>query len=285
MFGLFANSLYTIHQGKSGGRGLSPRLWTAVDGQALSPDGLSNMYFLGDDFTGFALSTAVGTNVGRYASSGSGYLSYEDTGGSITQLATEIGGVARITTDGTDNDEVWLQPGMATSVFGKVSDTAGDDKLLIFEARFRVGQVTDTYNTFIGLSEEGLAAADTVTDAGALASKDLLGFWVLEGDGDSLKFGYRKAGQAVQTVGTFGTALAASTWYKVGLVYDPREIPAKRIKFFVNNVEQTSYVTATNIAAATFPDAEELQPLFGIKNGSAAASNVDLDWFLAAQAG
>ena len=283
MNGLFASALFTIHQGQDGGRGLSPRLWKSVAQQSMSPDGLSQGYMAGDDFRTVALTTAVSANVGRYAGEAGGYLSYEDTGGAIAQLATESGGVLNITTDGTDNDEMWLQPGMATSVLGMISDTAGSDKKLIFEARFRVSKVTNTLNYFIGLSEEGLAAADTVTDAGALASKDLIGFWVTEADGDSLKFGYRKAGQALTTVGTFGTALAASTWYKVGFIYDPAE--TKKIRFYVDNVEQTDYVTATNIAAATFPDGEELNFLAGVKNGTAAISYIDLDWWNFFQAG
>lgn len=276
----FYNNLYTMHKSLTGhatSRGFSPQVWSRLMGGMLSPDSLLSGYFMGDDFTNLALTTAVASNVGRYASSGGGYLSYEDTGDAITQLATEVGGVLNITTAGTDNNETWIQPGMATSVFSKISSTS--TKLLIFEARFRPTLVTDTYNTFIGLSEEGLAAANTITDAGALASKDLIGFWVLEGDGDALKFGYRKAGQTEVTVGTYGTALAANTWVKVGFVVDPNAPPAKRISFYVNNTEQTSYVAESALDDATFPDGEELNMLFGIKNQTGSARTVGLDWF------
>jgi hypothetical protein len=282
MLNLLPGALLTTHQGKSGGRGLSPRLWAQANRQGMSPDGDSNAYMISDDFMAF--NGSVTTNVGTYSGMAGGYKSYEDTGGSIAQLATAVGGVIRITTDGTDNDECWLSPGSATGVLGVVSDTAGADKLLIWEARFRLGQIV-THNMFLGLSEEGLAAADTVTDGDAMADKDLLGFWILAGAATSLKYGYRKAGQALTTVGTYGTAIAASTFYKVGLVYDPKEVASKRIKFYVNNVEESNYATATNIAAATFPDAEELNFLAGIKNGAAAASSIDLDWWAFMQAG
>jgi hypothetical protein len=281
MFGNFlSNSLLTIHQGKNDARSLSPRLWGQVVKHSLSPDGGSFGYSAGDNFFGF--NGAVSTNVGTYSSQGGGYRSYEDTGNSITQLATEVGGVVRITTDTTDNDESWLCHGSATSVLGKVASSSG--KLLAFEARFRLGQIV-THNMFIGLTEEGCAVADTVTDAGALADKDLLGFWILEGAGTSLKYGYRKSGGAVQTVGTYGTAIAASTWYKVGFLYDPQEVASKRIKFYIQNEEQTSYATATNVSAATFPDGEELNFLAGIKNGAGAASSIDIDWWAFLQAG
>lgn len=283
MLSPFAANLLTTHLGQLGGRGLSPRLWSRVGGQALSGDGASNWHFSGDDFNSFGLTTAVAANVGRYAGQAGAYLSYEDTGNSIAQLASEVGGVMRVATDATDNDESWIQPGGAASVLGKVSTTAGADKCMIFEQRVRFGQVSNTFNFLGGLSEEGLAAADTVTDAGALADKDFIGFWITEADGDALKFGYRKAGGALQTV--LSSAIAVSTWYKLGFVYDPSAPPAKRIKVFIDNVEQSTYVTSTNLAAATFPDGEELNWLFGIKNGEAAIKNADCDWWHFGQEG
>lgn len=282
--GIFPSSLFTCHRGMSGGRGLSPRLWSRVQGQSLSPDGFSNWYFAGSDFLNFGMTTAVASNIGRYADASGAYLSYEDTGNAIAPLETEVGGVIRISLDATDNDETWIQPGTAKSVLGKVSDTAGQDKLMLFESRFRVGQINEQ-NVLIGLSEEGLAVADTISDAGALADKDFLGFFIQEGSGSALKFGYRKSGQALQTLATFGTSLVASTWYKVGFVYDPSAPSAKRLAWYVDNVEQSTYVTATNIADATFPDGEELNLLAGIKNGTAAIRTLDLDWWNFAQAG
>jgi len=270
MLGLMPQSLYTCHAGQAGGRGLSPRIWARVAGQSLSPDGLTNGFLWQEDFLSFG--GTVTTNVGTYSG---GFKSYEDTGGSIAQIVGIPGGAIKITTDGTDNDEMWMQTGYSAGTMVSITDTAGSEKLVAFEARVRFTQVGNTYNAFIGLSEEGLAAADTVTDAGALASKDLIGFAVLEADGDALSFVYRKAGAAVQTVLT--TAIAADTWYDIGFIYDPKEVPSKRIKIFIDNVEQSTYVTATNIAAATFPDGESLAVLAGVKNGSAAASRIDID--------
>lgn len=279
MFPISPTSLMVPHRGQSGGRGPSPRLWGAITGQAGSPDGNSNWFFAGDDFLGF-----TGATTAYYGTTP--YTGYIDTGNTIAQLATEVGGVVQLTTDGTDNDEVWLSPGGAASVLGVISDTAGADKKLIFESRFRVSSVADTsMRMFVGLSEEGLAAADTATDAGAMADKDFIGFSIAEGDGDALTFTYKKAGQTVQVPFTFGTALAASTWYKVGFIYDPTQPASKRIKIFVDNVEQSTYVTATQIATATFPDAEELNFLAGFKNGGANAKNMALDWWYFGQQG
>ena len=139
--------------------------------------------------------------------------------------------------------------------------------MTVFEVRFKVGQVTDSYNAFLGLSEEGLAAANTISDAGALADRDLLGFAILEADGDSVDFVYNKASAGGVTTKIDGLkTLAADTFVNLGFCYDPAAPADRRIAVFVDNVEQSTYVTATNIAAATFPDAEELAFLAGLND-------------------
>ena len=264
------------YTGFNSNKGPSPALW----GRLQHVSDPNDRYEFFTDFLQFGGS--VSTNVGEYIGEGGRWVSYEDTGGSIAQLASEVGGAVRITTDTTDNDECWMMPGGTASVFGKISDTAGEDKLLIFEARVRFGVVTSG-NAFVGLSEEGLAAADTITDAGALASKDFIGFCVLEADPDALMFVYRKAGQAMVTKIASVQALTASTWYKVGFVFDPTFPEDKRIKVFVDGSENATYVTATNIATATFPDGEELHVLLGVKNSTTVAQPLDVDWVKVSQ--
>jgi hypothetical protein len=274
-----APDLYVIHQGQSGGSGMSPRIWDRMKGSALAPDGFRQGKSFADDFLCFP-KISPGTG-GTTTGNALGYGYYVDSAtaaGTIQQLATNNDGVVAISTAAQDNHENWLTSGGNTGTLAMVSDTSGSDKTLLFEARFSVGQIV-THNLFIGMSEEGLAAADTVTDAGALASKDLLGFWILEGAATTLVFGYRKAGQSAVSVIASLATVAADTFYKVGFAYEPMAPAAKRISVYLNNVEQSTYVTATNIAAATFPDGEELALLAGIKNGAAAVSALNLDWW------
>jgi hypothetical protein len=108
-------------------------------------------------------------------------------------------------------------------------------------------------------------------------------FWFLEDDSDGIDFIYKKAGQTLQTKISVAQQITADTWYKLGFVYDPNAPEAKRITVFVDGVDEGTYVTATNIATATFPDDEELQPLFGVKNSSGAVTRIDLDWYRAYQ--
>lgn len=278
MFHNHANALYTIHQGLSGGTGMSPRIWAKMSGNGLAPDGSWHGNSFADDFNCFP-KVSPGTG-GTTTGNALGYGYYVDSAtaaGTIQQIATDRNGVVAIATAAQDNHENWLTSGGNTGGLGLISDTAGSDKLLLFEARIAVAQIT-AHNLFVGLSEEGLAAADTVTDAGALASKDMIGFYTLEGAPTDLIFGYRKAGAAVQAVQTIAT-LAADTFVKVGFVYDPSEPADRRIVAYVDNEETSTKVSATSIAASTFPDGEELALLAGIKNGAAAAKTLYLDWW------
>lgn len=259
------SSVFLTHLGQAG-RTLSPRLWAHATGQALAPDGLLRGTFLYDDFVNFGATTAVSTNVGRYASAGGAYYTFEDTGASVSQIATNRKGVIALTTDADDNQEVNLTTGGNTGGLGLISDTAGDDKLQIFEARFSVSQIV-TQNIFIGLAEEGLAVTDgIIDDSGDHTSKDMIGFSVNEDAASTLVFSYRKAGQTEQFPITSLATLAASTFVNVGWVYDPQAKTTERIKIYYNNEENATKVTGANISAATFPDGEEMAMYACVKN-------------------
>ena len=143
-----------------------------------------------------------------------GAATYTDSSSTIAQLTEAQGGVGggiRVFNT-ADNEEASIQwCGGAGSPF-RISNVAGEERELVFECRFRTDVITDAKaGFFIGLAEEGLAAANTITDAGALADKDAIGFHRLEGDGDTLDFVYQKAGQTAQTVKADWKTIAAST--------------------------------------------------------------------------
>jgi len=219
------------------------------------------------------------------------FATYIDTGVTLNQSAAGVGGVLAIVQDGTDNDEGWLTTGGNQGGAFLISDTAGADKKLWFEARVKVSSIVDDVVAFfVGLSEEGLAGANTmVDDTGVMADKDYIGFNTVHVNGGTtglnavLRFTYKKAGQTAQTVLATLDTLVADTYVKLGFKYDPSELTTKRIKVYLNGVEQSTYVTATNIATATFPDGEELAVLFGSKAGTGTASTTSFDWIRVAQ--
>tara|TARA_R100001129_G_scaffold183846_1_gene167234 strand:+ start:393 stop:1265 length:873 start_codon:yes stop_codon:yes gene_type:complete len=290
---MFPSNLMAPQVGQRGSK-LSPRLWSRLIEEGLSADGSAPGVLLVDDFNSFP-SLTVTTAAGQLQPP-SGYFAYieaDATVGSIKQNAADPSVITLLTsTDSGDGDNHQTSLGTCgnTGTLGAISDTGGADKLTICEMRFRLNSVTDgDGSVFLGLGEEGLGAAATplADDTGhKLASKDLIGFVVSEDNNDSLKFQYRKAGQAIQTVSTYGTALAAGTYYNVGFVYDPAAPESERIKIYVDNVEQTDKVTAANIAAATFPDGEKLAMYAAIiGSGNNDPQHFDLDLWAFYQAG
>lgn len=233
-------------------------------------------YGVHENFLGF--NGLLTSTTGDYSGTGGPYYSYQDSGNTILQIATEVGGVVRITTDTTDNDESWLQFGGVAGVVGKLASSGG--KKLCYETRFRVDTITSR-NVFIGLAEEGFAAADAITDAGAMVTtKDFIGFRSLEGDANGLDTVYQKASQTTGVVKDDAQTLVASTWYKIGFIFDPNYYNTnKAIRFFIDGVELADGVAQSVLDDATFPDGEELSPVWGVKNGTTAAINLDIDWW------
>ena len=77
---------------------------------------------------------------------------------------------------------------------------------------------------------------------------------------------------------------AAATFYKLGFVYDPNEDTAHRIRIYLDGAEYTTtYGTATQVAAATFPSAVYMSPTFCADNGAATSAKLDCDWHGVAQ--
>lgn len=272
------------YKGDQSGRGLSPGLWGNVNAGMRSGDPSAGI-FLMEDFLGF--NGKVTSNVGHYTGQAGGYYSYEDSAQSILQLATERGGVIRLLTTTTDNLENSLQFGGATSVLGSLSDAAGARLLTIFEARIRTSVVLDSKaGLFIGLAQEGVAVNSFMADTGSvLADKDLIGFWRDEADGDQMDTVYQKTSGGVVELeaDALDTALVAAAWTKLGLVYDPHHPDGARVSFFQNGLKLGTELELTagdpDTFPATFPDGEELSPVFAIKNATNVAHSLDIDWW------
>jgi len=231
-----------------------------------------------DDFVGY--DSYVASNVG-YA--GNGWRTYEDNSQSITQVAV-VGGVIRIALTDADT-ECAMQLGGATGAAFSISDTAGADFKLWFEARVRSSTITNTENGFfVGLAGVGAAANTFIADAGDdFASNSLIGFWRAEADGDTVDVIYQKTSGALTTPITDIATPEADTWVKLGFKYDPDKPTAERITFYADGVASSTFVTGTNIATSTFPDAEILTPIFAAKAATNDTETVDMDWIRVAQ--
>lgn len=221
-----------------------------------------------------------------------GWERYIDTSNTIRNLVVDTtavetgsrGGVLRLLTDATDNDGPVIQYQTANGAAPfLIGNTAGAAWKLWYEARIRKSTITDNQCAiFAGLSQVNCAADNGLLtdDTGDVVdSISAIGFRVLHDNGEELDFVYQDAAQTspVEVIANI-TAMVASTWIKVGFVYDPNEVDARKIKIYVNGDEQGTYVTTANIDAATFPENDAMTLVFGSKNGEATACNFDIDW-------
>lgn len=284
MFGFLPHRLFTGHNAANT-TGLSPRLWNRVTGSIMAADGNKRLVLVGDDFLCMNHLATTYANV----NSEQAYTAYIDSGSTITVLADEKGGVLALTGDATDNDEIWIEAGDGTGQLGQISDTAADAHLTAFECRVKFSSIVDgVCSFFAGLATPGTAGAEAlVNDTGAIkATTSFIGFRNLL-NGDNIQCIYQAIADsaAVINVAAAGT-LAADTFVKLGFIYDPDAMAAKRFTWYIDNVELSTYVTATQIAAATFPDAEALTFLFGYKNTIGTTPNATegaIDWWSFAQ--
>jgi hypothetical protein len=215
------------------------------------------------------------------------YASFIDTSDTIRQLATEkMLGVLRLSAAATDNNGPVVTMGGNNGASVLISDTAGDDYPLWLEARWRKSSITANQAAmFLGLCEEARAVNNGLLadDTGVLADIDHIGFNVAHDAGAELNWAYTKAGQTDTEVIAALDTIVADTWYKHGFYFNPSADTAERIGVYVNNSRNSTFVTGTNIAAATFPDGEEMTFAAGVKAGEATAVTLDLDWIRLAQ--
>lgn len=251
-------------------------------------------YGIYPNLASFDSAVDAGAATVRYGSDGARI--YVDAGCAVHQLPGANGGIGggiRMSTTAVDNVEAWIQWCGANGSPFIISDTAAEMRDLVFEACFRIDTVADAKcGFFIGLMESGCAAADTITDAGAMADKDFIGFWRREGDGDKLDIVYQKSGQTMVTHKADWKTIAADTWYHVGLRWDAG---AKTITPWFGTgdrsttkmaADTTNKILASDISSTTdyFPDSEALAPIVGLKNATNVQYNLDLRLLACAQA-
>jgi hypothetical protein len=283
MFGFLSNNLYTNHKGQFGS-GLSPRLWCQVTGAMMAADGSKRLFLVGDDFASVEIGGTLGT---LHSEVGYDIFADDTSNHTITGAADENGGVVLMGIDSgaAANESQGICSGDGTQQLGQLSDTAAGAFLTAFECRVKKSSIT-TQCLLAGLGQPAICADGGIidTNGGPMADKAFIGFNVLADDYDSVDFCYQAASATRNDHNTGIHTLVADTFVNLGFIYNPAAPASKRIKIYVNNVEQSTFVTAAEIATADFPDAEALAFTFQHKGvAGSAALEAGIDWWAFAQ--
>ena len=241
--------------------------------------------------------TCPWVEIGAQAAQGAGGVSFHDNffmtshvNGHLYQMLGDntpvkvvdtLDGRLAVTTGGTDNDQSMMA---GTVDLAHISDAAGEKQKLWFEARWKLNTITDV-GIFVGLAAEADVAVNFLADntGDLVATADAIGFHVLTATPTAVGTTYQKGSATKQAVETGVHTLVADTYVKTGFIYDPSRDDDNQITFFVNGAPQTTKVTATNIATATFPDSVNLTLMATAKTGEGTTKTVTMDWWRVAQ--
>jgi len=231
-------------------------------------------YEVFDDFLNYSSTATTVANP-------SGMPTFE---GACTITGSSVQGGEVLLLCSASNEEGALEQGRGVAAPFMISDAAATAKKLWFECRIKKSLITNLDNFFVGLAAPGSGVADFINDGGTdFADTAVFGFVQWEADGDAIDAVYKANGQALTTAKAGIDVPVADTYAKLGFVYDPDEVTAKRITYYIDGVEQSTYVTGTQIAAAVFPDAEALTPLIAVKGSDAADKTITMDWWRCVQ--
>ncbi len=266
------NSLTVGYSGDPG-RGPSTEVFKGMSD--VDPSQVTSVF---EDFKGFNNTYALASNLGRYASDAGGYISYEDTGGSILgSVSADYQGAIVMLTDTSDNDENDIALGDNT---GGAFTLKTGMRAFGYECRMRFSQIV-TQNFFCGLCEPGRAIADgLISDAGGLGTKSILGWSVLEGAAATMKGTHGLNGQTAVQESLAVKTIVASTWYKFGVRYEPGAPDGLVLKYYVDGV----FISGIATEGTSFPASASgvvLTPFFCQKNASTVANVFTIDWYKA----
>ena len=259
----------------------SPIIWADCPVNEMAHDPSTGFHYY-DSFENYVSTATTVINA-------SGYPVFEGSSTLDGTAGSSAGELAVFTT--ADNEGCSLQVGGTMGApFVIPADSSGGK--LWFECRVKKENITDDKaGFFVGLAGEAAGTVNLIADAGNdFGDFDLLGFWNDEGDADAFDIVTQKTSAAFDTILADAVTLVADTYIKVGFVYDPNGDNAKKIKFYSNGAELTTYVgkasgdaTVYLADSTNFPGGEEMSLLITAKAAHADDHTVSLDWWRAAQ--
>jgi hypothetical protein len=205
------------------------------------------------------------------------YKGFASTGGSVA-AGDEWGGTLVLSSDG-DNEGASF--GMRNFPF-QISRSHGK---FWFECRIKTSTITDTkHGIFVGLIDNStLSATVPIAADGTLADENFVGFHRLEGDGDYFDTVYKADGVTQVSVGADAIQIAADTYVKLGMKFDPR---TNKLTFYKNGVIAGATKTIPSAAGTDFPNDVRLGLVIAVLNATGTTpGETEIDWWRCAQVG
>lgn len=245
----------------------------------------AGVYFF-DDFSDMPLIGTQTTQIGFGK-----YKVFATSGESIAPLSTvnsvELGYGGLSANLANDNESASLAQSYPTLM---LSGNTSDSGKLWFECRVACNTLlTATQGFFIGLAETNLftlatgvpfnASSEVTTNGGSV-----LGFRKSETGLGVVQSCYNDRATSFTAVNaTLGTIAAAYTFMKLGFIYDPYRT-TDQIRFFVDGVQDATFISKTTLQATTNLKAHALGLMFAnIAAASVSTGKNFLQWWRYAQ--
>lgn len=267
------------------GRGPSPFLWEDCPWHEIRTGFYGGVAFH-DDFEAFPL---PGTQTSELSLGHNGYKVYNTGSGNVKTNASldgteTMGGIISMLCD-TAGDASVIGTQSCPFLLSGSASTSGP---LWFEARYaQTGIATNNVQVFLGLGESDsftYGAAKPLGDANAVCTDGpFIGLQQNE-DGLGVFRGVYadEAATWTEVEDVVGT-VAASTFAKVGMKYDPED-STECVKFFFNGVQAASVISRSTLTGLTHLDVSSLGLIFAMFADSAGTATYGyLDWWRCAQ--
>lgn len=265
------------------GQGPSAGVWYDCPWEELRNDPNRGIAFF-DDFMDLPLAPTLTTQIGFGK-----YKAFADTGGTIKGVPTvnSVERVKSVLEMGADTADDAVAIAQAQPHF-LISGSPASSGKLWFEASVAMSSILiNTIGWFVGLAETDLltlandvpfADGNTISNAGSF-----LGFRKEEDGLGVIDTVYSDRATSFTNVGDAATSVAANTFIRLGLRYDPEDV-AKCIRFFANGTELDDGVSRSTLTGLTNLDANALGLIFALIVDSAGTSaKAYMNWWRCAQ--
>lgn len=259
-------------------RNPSPAIWGDCPIKDIQEGNIGGTFFH-DDFTNWPF---LGTQTTEIAFSQ--YKVFATSGSAVTSVSAvnsvEIpGGILQLGCDTDDESASVAQAYPSHLMTGLISNSGK----LWFECRIALSSIlTSTMGFFIGLAETEqwtlatgvpFNSGDPITNGGSA-----IGFRKEEDGLGVIDTVYSDRATSFTNVGDAATSVAANTFIKLGMVYDPTDSNA--VRFYANNLELTTKLTRAALTALTNLDANALGLICSIVcDASGTAAKMYMDWW------